>query len=314
MTNFATEKVLVSGGLRGDWLNGWLAALGVVVLVPEARLSWTADARPRAALGPRSADLAEAIAAALPDATGLEDLSIAKRRMGRIVNLPTYYEAADRVRTGDRSDFSLGMSVTDLAELESAAALPHSRFDPPAPQGQTLWDRVVRCRESLGERTAVVAAVAATLEGRGRRKPMNGLGFDVRRLAAAVHGGDERYVDPVVECLAFFGLSLLPTRGDGAHELGRGWHREPGKRGRTQFHWPIWEPALDRWGVDALLGAFHAALADSLRPPRAGSQAHRARDAARFLRLGVTGCYQAVPYRQTSTLDATRGFGSSRLW
>ena len=28
-------------GLPADWLNGWLAAIGVTVLIPGARLRWT---------------------------------------------------------------------------------------------------------------------------------------------------------------------------------------------------------------------------------------------------------------------------------
>jgi len=38
-------------GLPASWLNGWLAAIGLLVLEPRLRLSWTSDPSPVAVLG-----------------------------------------------------------------------------------------------------------------------------------------------------------------------------------------------------------------------------------------------------------------------
>jgi len=37
---------LLAPGLTADWLNAWLAAIGVTVLVPGIRLGWSADPLP----------------------------------------------------------------------------------------------------------------------------------------------------------------------------------------------------------------------------------------------------------------------------
>jgi hypothetical protein len=297
-----TERV-TARGLRGDWLNGWLAAVGVTVLVPEARLAWSADAVATAEFkvapsAESSASLAAQVGEAIPGLEDLDELAIAACRMRRSVSLETYSACATVVRGNSRkSDFTLGASVTDLTEIKPGKELMHSRFDPPAPRGETLWMRVRRCRVALGESEELIARVAATLEGRGVREAMNGLGFDARRLSAAAYGRDEKFVDPVIELLAFFGLALLPVRGHGdSRAAGRGWRWDPEVRA-SRFVWPVWSEPLDRWGIDALLGLVFAGPLGIRTSPN----------------LGLIGGYEAVAYR-TSESDPTRGFSSKRSW
>lgn len=294
---------IAARGLPADWLNAWLAGIGVTVLVPEARLAWSADPVPKAEfLVVGAADsgsrLAARIGAAIPGLDELDGLAIATSRMSRSVSLDAYKACASVVREHFRkSDFTLAASVTDLTQIKSGEALRHSRFDPPAPRGETLWMRVRRCRLALGDGEELIERVAATLEGRGLREAMNGLGFDVRRLSAAAYGDDEKYVDPVIELLAFYGLALLPIRGHGdARDVGRGWRWDPIARS-SRFVWPAWADPLDRWGVDALLGLVFAG------PP----------ETRRGRLLGVTAGFEAVAYR-TSESDPTRGFAAKRVW
>ncbi|MDA8358066.1 MAG: hypothetical protein M0Z95_17640 [Actinomycetota bacterium] len=283
-------------GLTGDWLNGWLAALGVTVLLPSARLAFEGDGNPIACIETADdTDLAEALAAALPTAADLEELAIARSRLSRKVLVDAYREAAATARA--TRDWSLSSSVTDLGERDVDKELPHSPFDPSAPRGETLWTRLVRCREALGAADELRLTIAASLAGRGERIDANGLGFDYRRLPAAALGPGQNRVDPVVECLAFHGLALFPVRGDGVRAVTRGWRWDEGSR-RTRFCWPVWHEPLDRFAVDALLAAVYASRLDK-------NAAHR---------FGVDAVFEAVPYRPTGSADATRGFGSRRLW
>lgn len=272
-------------GLRASWLHGWLAAVGVTVLIDGARLSWTAGAAAAAVLDIPGGDApARAIGEGLPSVIQLRDLSIAG--LSRDVTLSAYRAAAQRARDA-RSDFSLAVSVTDLAR-DDKDKLPHSPFDPPAPRGETLWRRLEKCRAALGEGEALAQRVRLSLEGRGSRLPMNGLGFDYTRITAAANPSDP-WVDPVVECLAFYGLALFPVRGDGSSVRARGW---TGRR----FAWPTWSAPLDRWAIDALLaGAF-----------REKSTTWRTR------RLGIEQVFRSAAYDHASS-DAKRGYASRRV-
>lgn len=278
-------------GLTGDWLNAWFAAIGITSILHGARLSWSADAVPVAVVTtPDEQPLAEAIAEALPDLTRLAGLAIATP-MRRNVDLVAYRRSADVAR--HQRDWSLAASVTDLV-ADNDQNLPHSRFDPPAPRGTTLYTRVVACREAIDAAGPAADRVAATLAGRARRVQTNGLGFDYRRIPAASHPDADVYVDPVIECLAFEGLRLFPIRGDGRGTSQRGWVTLPGQRVAT-FVWPIWRDPLDLWAIDALLDVVHT------RPTN------------RPARLGVTRCYQAIPYQPAGSSDVRRGYASTPL-
>lgn len=281
-------------GLTVDWLNAWMAALGICVLVPEVRLRWCDGPVPHAcfSLPGEGPPLAELVASALPSEEQLGGLAIARARRGyvelkRTVSLADY---ADRAGLARRArDLSLSSTLTDLDDTpRSADGLPHSPFDPAVPRGVTLWERAVSCRKEIAD---PMGEVTATLAGRGERKAINGLGFDVRRLIGAVQDA-EKYVDPVVELLAFASLSLFPMRGNGSEALARGWHGPAGRLG--SFRWCAWDPPLDLWGVDALLDMLPQAAADAKLAKR----------------LGARSWYHSVPYRWQSSSDVTRAYGA----
>lgn len=291
-------------GLTADWLNAWLAAIGITVLAPSIRLSWTDESIPIARfLCPERHSLASVVATALPDIHQLETLAI--HEMPRQVNLAVYGECATRARqhlsAWRTGDFSLAASTTDLVIdakwKEGQEQLRHSPFDPAAP-GTTgsVYDRLVKCWEELNRIAPSPAeAIAATLSGSGVRVEANGLGFDFRRLAMGVHAKSKKTVDPVVECLCYFGLALFPVRGNGRRERPRGWVDPPSRRGA--FSWPVWEQPLDAWGIDALLDRVHA----------------RPQDMKMLRRYGVFGSFRSVPYKPMADADTTRAYASERV-
>jgi hypothetical protein len=136
--------------------------------------------------------------------------------------------------------------------------------------------------------------IAESLAGAGRRIQANGLGFDARRIPAGVQPGAEVSVDPVIECLAFFGLALFPIRGNGRKERTRGWLTDAWRVGA--FRWPSWSPLLDRWAIDALLDM----------APRAAHDLRLAR------RLGISSWFETVPYKPKGSSDSTRAYASRR--
>jgi hypothetical protein len=245
-------------------------------------------------------DLPTCLSAAIPSLSALEGLAIANRAaFPRTVSIAHFAEAARRARA-TVDDGSLALSVTDLVPDDQADKLPHSRFDVGAPHGETLWTRLRACRALLPESPEdLAAAIRATLQGWAVRQDTNGLGFDVRRLEAGDPPLGGKFVDPLAEILAFYGLYLFPVRGDGHRVTTRGWAEHP-VRGRrypaTRFLWPAWSASLDRWGIDALLGRFFA------------DAAPRSRRA-----FGIVGVYEAVVYQKTGDMDQTAGFGSRRV-
>ncbi|QBI19645.1 hypothetical protein ER308_08830 [Egibacter rhizosphaerae] len=298
-TSATPGEVADAPGWQVDWLNAWLAAIGLLWLEPAARVAWSTDPVPHARLHAPGSDPASAIAEALPDLAALQRLAIASehpsssRPFKRNPSLDDYRARAALARADH--DFSLSVSVTDLTS-DASRELPHSPLDPPAPKGQTLWDRLVRVREKLDAQAPnTVEAAARSLQGVPTRVQANGLGFDVRRIDPAA-GGDELTVDPIVECLALFGLALLPIRGDGVRPTTRGW-RGPALRGGS-FRWPAWSDWLDVWAVDGLLDRCHAA----------------AHEAHRIGRWGVAAVFETVPYQPTGQSDVRRGYASRRLW
>ncbi|MCZ7537436.1 MAG: hypothetical protein M5T61_17020 [Acidimicrobiia bacterium] len=282
-------------GLVVDWLNGWLAALGITALLPEVRLSWTGGAVPHAGyLLPADAPpLAELVAAAMPTLDEIDELAIARRRSGcaeftRNVSLGVYAERAQIARA--TGDWSLSATLTDLVTQIPRDGLPHSPFDPPVPKGITIWQRLRSCREAV----TGVEDVECSLMRLGRRIGNNGLGFDARRLVAGVRQGGPQ-VDPVIEVLAFFGVACFPARGTGREARARGW-LGPGRRPGS-FRWCSWAPALDRWAIDALLDL----------APRARD------DTALARRLGIGEWYLTVPFRPLGPSDVTRAYGAERF-
>ena len=295
-------------GLGAGWLNAWLAAIGVLRLLPDTRLRWDSRGSPRAVFAGVDRGLAEAVADALPSVVDLEGLAIARHRAGcrelpRSVSREAYGERA-AVSRANPGDWSLAATVTDLVPGDE---IVHGPFDPAMPRGVTLYERVRSCREKLpSDPVSLVEAVAATLAGRGDRVQANGLGFDVTRSSAGVDASAEVMVDPVVECLAFEGLQLFPMRGDREQKGGRqrGFTSTASRRGA--FRWPAWVQPLDLWGVDALLDQVASVL------PR--DRAINGGVIGRLRRIGVTAMYGSVYQRPRGSADTYRAYGAERLW
>lgn len=239
-------------GLPADWLNAWLAAIGVTVLLPDVRLSWTDELVPHAVFWvPAGWDLARI----LHDRVAGIDLSrspIAKEHpeaqlpFGRSVGLDAYRERARLERKAHEGH--LAATVTDLGPARDRAGLDHGPFDTPAPGGQTLWTQAQTCLQAIDS----AEQVAATLGGPGKRIKANGLGFDCKRGPVGVRRAKlGPWVDPVVEFLVFEALVLFPVRGDGRQVRQRRW--TGGQFERGAFEWFTWAAPLDRWGCDALL-------------------------------------------------------------
>lgn len=279
-------------GLPADWLNGWLAAIGVTVLIPGARLRWTDDGVPSALFETDEPDdLANKVADALPTPQTLARSVIARTLPGtqhdfsRNVTLAAFRERAvveRRVGGG-----VLAASVSDLSADLKPENLDHGAFDPPAPRGETLWSRATACAQANAV-TDITERVRDTFSGSGRREALNGLGFDARRFPAGMHAARDVYADPVVELLAFAALALFPIRGDGRRVRQRLWTDTSTRRGA--FQWIAWRPALDRWGVDALLDL----------PPRD------------LGRLTLTK-YRVIPYQPSARADTTRAYFAERV-
>lgn len=287
------ETVYAAPGLRADWLNGWLAAVGVTRLLPDVRLSWMEDLSPHAVFHGDSSfrgdtSFLERLLEALPSADHLSALPTS--RASHSIDIDTFTSMARE----SRLDPYLGVLVTDQV-AGPGEKLPRGEFNAPAPQGVTIFARYERCRRRVRD----VDQMQASLSGTGHRVEGNGLGFDFRRLRAATYPGEpDLYVDPVVECLCFAALPMFPVRGDGARQSRtRGWLRVADGR-RRRFTWGSWAPTLDQWGVDALI--------DSV---------HRHRESRGHLqRMGVTALFESVEYQTRGASDVMTGFASRRLW
>ena len=285
-------------GLRADWLNAWLAAIGICHLCPEVKLRWTDEPEPKAEF--RHADgseLAEIVRKRLPERDWFDSLAIARPdQIDGVLfkhnpSLTDYRKRAIHART--RGDFSLTSALTDLGELKAVTGdkLPHSPFNPPAPRGITLWDRVTSCVEELDQNPE--ATLEATFQGTATRIQGNGLGFDYLRLFSPTIPDGQVFVDPTIEVLAFFGLSLFPVRGDGVRHRARGW--TGGVLSQGAFTWPAWSEWLGCTAIDALLDHFYS------------------QDDADWVSGTIVARYQSVPYRPKGSSDVTRGIGSERI-
>lgn len=297
-------------GLTGDWLSAWLAAIGITVLIPDAKLSWTADRPPTAVIdtdNPRP--LAEQIADLLPTPDQWWDRNPAiapdpsqKKNTTRSMTPEEYRQRAELERRAQTK--TLAASLTDLAGRPLDQS--HSPFDPAAP-GSTggVFHRVLDCLTAIPQGGNHRAEwIQTTLDGPGRRIAANGLGFDIRRITSGSLTDDAKKVDPVIEALAHTGLDHFPVRGDGAAEHTRGWMGRRTTAGALA--WPCWTEPLNRWAIDALIDQFT-------------QQRHISGDDTATMRtqtrtLGITHAFTVVPYKPKSSADATRGYGSQPWW
>jgi len=282
-----TATVHEAIGYRADWLNAWLAAIGITVAVDGLRLFWSNDPIPYARFEPTGGDLPAIVFQQLPTVEQLATQPIARHlderaEFRRKVTLDAYRDRATQERVA--AEPSLSLTVTDLFAPRTAGAsetdLPHSAFDVPVPKGLTLWQRVVSCREAI----TGPDMVSQSLKGPGPRIKGNGLGFDITRLPSRSDGGNN-LVDPVLELLAFLGLTLFPVRGNGRTSATRGWRNRPTRHGA--FRWSTWTQPRDRWAIDAWLDRCHA-------------DGHPDQQLA----------FQTVPYTPVSASDTTRGYAS----
>ena len=297
-------------GLRADSVLAWLAAVGATVLGKGLRLHWTTDATPFAVLSSDGVDPIDALLAAWPDDALLNDMPIAKDwrqadPVERKVPVDSFRSRA-RMARGHPYSWALSSTMTDLL-IGDGGEVAHGPFDPSGP-GTIKWlhHRLLKLHKPLA---VSIERLADSLLGQAVRVQDNGLGFDHARLGSLADKTD-KWTDPVVELLAFFGLALLPVRGDGIDERqGRGsrkeTHRQRGWRpfdgnGKTiqRFVWPAWRQPLDSAGVDALL--------DAWRPGQV-------RQKAGWKLLGIHSAWRTVAYIAQSSSDPTKAYGSERL-
>ncbi len=291
----------VCPGLPASWINAWLAAVGATVLNSRLRLNWTEDGTPQAVLSATEEDPLDLLAESWPRRDAVELMPIARKwpnteNMGRKVGVSAFASRVAATRR-DPHAWTLSSTMTDL-DVDRHGQVAHAPFDPPVPQGRVLHERLlgIFLRPSA-------ELLARTFDGMGERIGNNGLGFDLSRIGSQSDSG-EKWIDPVVETLAFFGLALFPFRGRGtdASEGGqtrssavqRGWRRSQTEQG-LRFEWPAWNTPLDCAGIDALLDLW---------------QPHKKKT---WQQLGVHDAWRTVRYAAKGTADPTRGFGAIRL-
>ena len=299
---------VICQGLPAFWINGWLAAVGATALDPRIRLHWTTSDH-LAVLSAADCDPVEALVESWPDCALLETLPIAETWQGagvlqRKVRVDSFQERVRAARRrGHAHLWTLSSTMTDLS-LDKNGEVAHAPFDPSGP-GTIKWlhHRLLRVHAHVREPSA--QRIRASLAGEAPRVQDNGLGFDPARIGSQADKTDA-YTDPVVEVMAFFGLSLLPMRGrgvdgslasktdtDGGRQ--RGWQKPTGSRGALCFHWPTWDQPLNVDGIDALLDLWNP---------------HKKR---RWSSLGVHAAWRSVRYKALSTSDPTKAYGSERF-
>lgn len=296
---------LVCPGLPGHWINGWLAGVGATVLDNRIRLHWSAE-RNVAVLSTVDGDPLSALAASWPAGEDLIDLPIAEHWhqagvLKRKVNVGTFRVRAQAARSHPQA-WTLSSTMTDLS-VDDKGDVAHAPFDPAGP-GTTKWlhHRLMKVCRHIDDPTP--DRLLASLIGEVDRVQDNGLGFDQARLGTQSDQSD-KWTDPVVEALAFFGLALLPMRGRGTdgrfvrtavgYGWQRGWRRTAGAGTARRFQWPAWGQPLDADGVDALLDVW---TPDNKR---------------RWPLLGVHAAWQTVAFQPLDRADPTRAYGTERL-
>ena len=305
-------------GLPAEWINGWLAAVGITVIVPKIKLSWTQGASPIAVLHHPDSDPKVTVSRAWPTRDRIEQMPLAREYKDcaareRQVPVEVFAERVGASR-GHPDAWTLTSTLTDLA-IEAGKA-SHAPFDPAGP-GTIKWlhHRLLKVHSHIphDDPAGIDSVVTEALDGLSIPVSDNGLGVDISRLPDRAHdGGGNIMVEPVVEVLAFFGLAMLPVRGDGINRRQeRVRQRGHGIGGRREgvFVWPAWGQPLDRWGIDALLDSWHK----SLKPRRAADGSFRGGTRADWDRFGVHAAWETRPYRPTASADSTRGFSSERI-
>ena len=299
------SKEITCPGLPAHWVNAWLAAVGVTVLDPRIRLRWTIEGEPKAVFSATRIHPLDALLESWPSKKLLDDLPIAEywernNPMRRRVPVETFMKRAKEAR-GHPYSWTLSSTMTDLC-VDKNGEVEHAPFDPAGP-GSTKWlqYRLVKLQKHLD---VSETRLRESLMGYAIRVKDNGLGFDQTRLGSSSDDAS-KWVDPLVETLAFFGLKIFPVRGNGIDQRldkyartgkrQRGWRTSSSSGKISRFHWPVWRQCLDYAGIDALM--------DVWRP------AHK----HTWERLGVHAGWRGVQYKPVGSADTTRGLGSERL-
>ncbi len=292
-------------GLPAGWINAWLAAVGATVLDPRIRLHWKARGH-QAVLSCVDVDPLEALVEAWPDAERLSDLPIAEhwRQAGELrrrVSVGSFVLRARAARS-DPHSWTLSSTMTDLS-VDAEGDVAHALLDPAGP-GTVKWlhHRLMKVHRHVRDPSREI--IGASLMGQGERVKDNGLGFDQSRLGSQCDDSD-RWTDPVVEVLAFFGLAVFPMRGRGSDgrleraafgdERQRGWRKTAGSTEPRRLYWPAWRQALDANGIDALLDVWKSDAEE------------------RWPLLGVHAAWRTVPFQAKVRADPTRALGAERL-
>lgn len=314
-------------GLPASWPNAWLAVLGATVLVPRMRLSWSEHAEPVAVLRHPEGDPADAIAAHWPDSGRIDALPLKRQqdelprnKMGpseKIVPARLFRHTLLNAPHDERDTHSLSSFWTDQSTHDDAGqqcCVKSPWFCLGAPRGETLHARLASTerhfQSSLAAKgTSLRDAVAAALDGFSLHVQCNGLGFDARRVVKNNKLADsDPWVCPIMEILSFWGLALLPLRGDGRHARDGRPHQKCQSSDRRLLY-PAWrqEQPLDRWGIAALLMQWE------YETSRRGLDQPPLSEAARR-RLGVTAAWQVEVLRpEGGGSDSTRGLSSIRM-
>ena len=294
-------------GLRASWINGWLAAVGATFLDDRIRLHWTDESAPAAVLSTETIAPVRALASSWPITDQLRDLPLASDWRGLLppINRKVKVEefaARMRAARSHPHSWSLTSTMTDLA-VDKDGEVAHAPFDPAGP-GTIKWlhHRLMKLHSGLNSPSE--SRIEDSVAGRAARIEDNGLGFDQTRLGSLADY-TRRFVDPVVEILAFFGLSMLPMRGLGYderlgsrgrwNEIQRGWSTAQGEERTGSFKWPAWRQPLDFHSIDALLDVWKPGVKNS------------------WSRLGIHAGWKTVRYSPRGSSDNTRAFGSERL-
>ena len=296
--------VFTCPGLPASWVNAWLAAVGVTVLDRRIRLHWTAEDAPVAVLSSVELDPVEALVESWPNASFLHELPIAENWYGagelkRKVPVEQFVARVQEVR-GHPHVWTLSSTMTDLS-IDQNGEVDHARFDAPVPKGLTLHNRLLKVHQEA--EPACDGRLRDSFMGKADRVEGNGLGFDITRVGSLADKSG-KWIEPVVELLAFFGLAVLPVRGRGVdRRLGRsgnpdmrqrGWRKAPGSNEARRFVWPAWQQPLDADGVDALLDVWNPWRKQAWAP------------------LGVHAAWRIVPYEPKGD-ERTRAFGAEML-
>lgn len=301
-------KEMICRGLPADWVNAWLAGVGATKLDSKLRLRWTMDNPPLAVLCADDADPVDLLAAAWPTREELWELPIAEHwgdtsPIRRKVSVQDFAERVKAARA-HASSWTLSSTMTDLHVTDNGE-VAHAPFDPAGP-GPIKWlhHRLAKVHRQVDP---TVARLTKSLRGDAIRVKDNGLGFDITRLPSQADK-TEKWVDPMIEVCAFFGLALLPVRGAGTdRQVDRSARTSMRQRGWTRFAgmadhgtdvclvWPAWSQPLDFNGIDALLDIW------------------KWRESGAWRALGIHGGWRTVRYLRRGSGDTTRGFGSEPL-